>query len=44
MRRVEMNEQGMIAESDLMDLLETKIGLYAQLEEEYGTVELENAA
>ena len=40
-----VNENGMIAEKDLMDLFEDKINLFYELEEEYnGEEELEDAA
>ena len=40
-----VNENGMIAEKDLMDLFENKINLFYELEEEYnGEEELEDAA
>ena len=41
---IETNEDGMIAEKDLLELFETKIGVLEELEEEYGEEELENAA
>ena len=41
---IEMNDDGMIAEEDLMELFETKIDKLSELEEEYGAEKLENAA
>ena len=41
---VETNEDGMIAEKDLLKLFETKIALFDEMAEEYEAAELENAA
>ena len=41
---IETNEEGMIAEKDLMELFRSKISLFDELEEEYSEEELENAA
>ena len=41
---VEVNEAGMIAEKDMLDLFAEKIGMLEELEEEYAPEELENAA
>ena len=41
---VETNEDGMIAEKDLMELFETKISMFDELQEAYGTEEADMAA
>ena len=41
---VETNEDGMIAEKDLLKLFETKIALFDEMAEEYEAAEFENAA
>ena len=41
---IETNEDGMIAEKDLMDLFESKIRILPELKEAHEAEELENAA
>ena len=41
---IETNEQGMIAEKDLMELFRAKIDLFDEIKEEYTKEEIENAA